>query len=238
MARSISIVEYKVQQAAFFLQMLREAGLDFFAAQCFTDAFASAARSITLAMQAVMNDVPEFQAWYARRRAQLRSDALARFFNEYRNASVHIGDSVIRAGSNRRGPDGSQIVHYYFMPIPDVTEVPTEDVVTVCSRHFATLLQVVFDAFYTFKYHVDDRWYLTKENFRKMGKTMEDALMELGFPEGWLDCGQGIPESKKWRLLRKTQAVGCQINDLFMSYLGRSIEGPDTAPADEERGKP
>lgn len=53
MARSISIVEYKVGQSRFFLEQIPRSGFDFFAAQCFTDAFAAACRSITFSMQAV-----------------------------------------------------------------------------------------------------------------------------------------------------------------------------------------
>ena len=93
MARSISIVEYKVEQARFFLEQIPTSNLNFFAAQCFTDAFVSACRSITFAMQAVINEVDGFKAWYAARIELLKQDRLSRFFNDYRVASTHIGET-------------------------------------------------------------------------------------------------------------------------------------------------
>ena len=146
MTRSTSIVEYKVQQTDFFIGKLKEVGLDFFAAQCFTDAFVSAARSVTFAMQSVISDIPGFNDWYKPRQQRLKADSLARFFNEYRDVSTHVGDTVVLGGSYERDPNGDHIVRYYFGPIPDVSSVPSEDVLTACSRYFATLLAVVFEA--------------------------------------------------------------------------------------------
>jgi hypothetical protein len=83
MPHSISIVEYKVQQAHFFLEQLELSELNFFAAQCFTDAFASACRSITFSMQAVINDVPGFKDWYSPRMGSLKQDRISAFFNAY-----------------------------------------------------------------------------------------------------------------------------------------------------------
>jgi len=70
---------------------------------------------------------------------------------------------------------------YFFMPIQDLPDVPEEDVVTICRRHMSTLLHLIFDAMTEFKYALDDRWYFTEENFRKMGKSFNDAVLELGF---------------------------------------------------------
>jgi len=182
MDRSISIVEYKTQQAAFFLRQLASCGYDMFAAQCYTDAFAASARSVTLALQAVVGRVEGFSQWYSERQDALRQNRLSRFFVKYRNVSSKIGETIVRARKSYRGPDGEQIVLHYFLPITDLPDVPEEDVVTVCRRQMSTLLGLVYNAMSKFRYDLDDRWHFTAENFSKMGKTFRDAVTELGFP--------------------------------------------------------
>lgn len=230
MARSISIVEYKAQQTHFFLEKIGEAELDFFAAQCFVDAFVIAARSITFAMQAVISDVPGFAEWYKVQQSEMKNDAICRFFNEYRTVSTHIGDTVVKGFTTGKNNDGSRAINYYFQPIADLPDVPQDDVQTVCTYYFKALLGLVFGAMQTFKYQLDDRWYFTRENFIRLGKTADDADEELGFPRGWTDIGGAYNEEERWRALRHAQTVGCQLNDLFVVYLGKAILGPDDDP--------
>lgn len=227
MARSISIVEYKVEQARFFLEQIPQSNFNFFAAQCFTDAFASACRSITFSMQAVIKEVDGIEAWYAARIKLLKGDQLSQFFNDYRVASTHIGETVVRGGASFTGEGGRGVVQYYFEPTPDLPSVPDGDVFSVCKTHFTNLLSLVFDAFEKFRYQLDDRWYCTEENFRRMRKSLEDAVEEFGFPREWIAAGSGLPESERWRVLRNTQTAGCQLNAVFQSYLGKIIGGPD-----------
>ena len=52
MSRSVSLLDYKVEQAGFFLEKLSAAKESFVGTQCYSDAFVSACRSITFAMQA------------------------------------------------------------------------------------------------------------------------------------------------------------------------------------------
>jgi len=227
MDRSISIVEYKVQQAHFFLQKLREAELNFFAAQCFFDAFVAAARSITFSMQAVLLDLPGFDKWYRERQLLLRGDPVCKFFNGYRNISTHIGDTVLRGGDFGGSGSGRREVRYFFMPIPDLPNVPEDDVLRVCTEYFESLLSLVYEAILEFKYQLDDRWYFTAQNFSCIDKCIEDAEDELGFPRGWTAVGDGFAAEERWRVLRRTQTVGCQLNDLFAEYLGKTVRGPD-----------
>ncbi|HMD86267.1 MAG TPA: hypothetical protein VKO18_16365 [Terriglobia bacterium] len=114
MVRSISIAEYKVEQARFFLEQISQSELNFFAAQCFVDAFASACRSITLFMQAVINKVAGFKAWYAPRIELQGKDPLSQFFNDYRNVSIHIGDTVVRGGGSFIHKGGNRVGLYFF----------------------------------------------------------------------------------------------------------------------------
>src|ERR1035438_6490554 len=202
MPRSFSIVDYKVSQAEFFLRKIQEAELDFFAAQCFTDAFASAARSITFALQSVCNDIPEFSKWYSAKQEILKTDSLAQFFNRYRTASIHIGDTVVRGGTNYRDADGKRRTTYFFIEVPDIPNPPAEDVYSTCEKHFANILGIVLEAYQLFASQIDDRWYFTADNFQKLGKSIGDALAELGFPKDWLEAGREIPLTDQWRILR------------------------------------
>jgi len=77
--RSISIVDYKAKQAEYFLSRVDVEGYDVFAAQCNCDAFASAARSITFAIQAVCRGIPGFDEWYAVEQEALKSCPFCRF---------------------------------------------------------------------------------------------------------------------------------------------------------------
>jgi len=227
MARSISIVEYKVEQARFFLEKIAQCDSNFFAVQCFTDAFASTCRSITFSMQAVISEVDGFKEWYADRMELLKKDTLSQFFNAFRVASIHIGDTVIRGGTSFTDHNGQRKTQHFFVAIPDVPDVPDEDVLSICTTYFINLLNFVYEAFATFRYQLDDRWYYTEENFRRMGKSFQDAVAELGFPQEWAAAASQFPEAEKWRTLRRSQTVGCQLNGAFQLYLGKIIRGPD-----------
>jgi hypothetical protein len=227
MTRSISIVEYKVKQARFFLEQIAQCDHNFFAVQCFTDAFASTCRSITFSMQAVIGEVDGFKEWYADRVELLKSDRLSKFFNAYRAASIHIGDTVVRGGADFLDQHGRCKTKYFFASIPDLPSVPSEDVLSASTTYFTSILNLVYEAFATFRHRLDDRWYYTEENFRRMGKSFEDAVTELGFPQGWAARTSQFPEAEKWRTLRRSQTMGCQLNDAFHSYLGKIITGPD-----------
>jgi len=91
MSQSFGIVEEKLREAEFFLDELCKTNRRSFQAQCFFSAFASAARSVTLALQATMSDVDGFSDWYEQAQARLKLDPLARFFVEIRNDSIHKG---------------------------------------------------------------------------------------------------------------------------------------------------
>jgi hypothetical protein len=100
------------------------------------------------------------------------------------------------------------------------------DAVQVSTEYFKALVEVVFDCYDKFKCVVDPRWYFTCENFESKGKSIEDALEELGFPGTWVS--DAVPEADGWRVLRSQQPA-CLINDVFRRYTGRTISDPDQA---------
>jgi hypothetical protein len=212
MVRSISIVEYKVEQARFFLEQIAQCDLNFFAAQCFVDAFASACRSITLSIHAVISKVPGFKAWYAPRLELLGNDPLTQFFDDYRNVSIHIGDTVVQGGGSFIDRDGNRVRQFFFVPIPDIPKVPTEDVLSVCRTHFTNLASLVYDAFEEFRCKSDDRWYYTEGHFRQMRKSFEDAVEELAFPREWVAASSELPESERWRVLSRLRKNAARVS--------------------------
>lgn len=227
MPRSFQIVDYKVSQTEFFLENLQKSELNMFAAQCFTDAFVSSARSVTFALQSVCSTIPDFTAWYTNKQKVLRNDPLARFFKEYRDFSVHVGDTIIKGGQAYRDNSGNLNVAYYFGYIPELSNPPIQDVCIACHQYFISLLHLILDAYRTFPYYIDDRWYYTEENFKRLNKSIEDAEEDLGIPRGWTDVGDITFLPKRWKLIRSKHTVGCEINYLFKKYLGEYFLGPD-----------
>lgn len=237
MARSASNIDYKTQQAEFFLRRLSEVNVGFFEAQCFADAFVSASRSVTFTLQAVCSSIPGFVEWYSHQQTIMRADDLMRFFHNYRTSSIHMGDSPTRAGSSARAPDGRTVFLYYFLPTPDLPSPPATDVVSACREYFCRTLRIVLACYRRFPHDLDDRWHYTPEHFCSLGLTVEDAEEALGFPRGWTAVGEASPEQilERWHLLIRHHCVGCQLGELFYEYLGETFDGPEINVTQPER---
>ncbi len=220
--RSFSLVDHKVAEAEFFLGKIRDSGRNFFALRCFVSAFVASTRSITFSLQSVLTGSEGFAEWYSEHQERLRADPTARFFHEFRTVNQHIGDNLVGAGTSGPG----QAVTYWFCASPDVAAVPDEDVVTACDRYFGTLLRIVFDCYLKFGVLIDAHQRYTAEYYASIGKTVEDAEEEFGMPRGWTDIGDPASIPYRWQLLRD-QAAGCEINDLFETYLGKRVPSPE-----------
>ena len=233
MSRSFEVVEEKLYETHFFLEKLRVSSPIGCDARYYFSAFVSAARSITLALQATMSGVTEFDLWYTSAQNKLKVDPLACFFKEIRNDSIHKGLNPLNhvtvehlhehLTSQMRGNDNSHVIVLPCIQGSDST-VLSNDAVQECEIYFKSLLEIIFECYDRFKCTVDTRWYFTSDNFLAMDKTFRDAVIELEFPSDWVDCA---PEGDdRWRALRKQQPP-CQINDLFSRYLGLWIADPD-----------
>jgi hypothetical protein len=220
--RSFSLVDHKVGEAEFFLTKLGACAFDFFAARCYAGAFVASARSITFALQAVLGDADGFPDWYAVEQDRLRANRIARFFHQFRTVNQHIGDNLVSGSSVAPG----RPVKYWFQPTPEVPEVPDDDVMTACREYFCMLLCIVFDCYLRFGPVIDARQRYTAEYFASIGKTIEDAEEECGFPRGWTDIGDPASLPYRWQALRD-QAGGCEIDQLFETYLGRTTPCPE-----------
>lgn len=234
MSDSFSLVENKIQETEYFLDRLQESKRLSFDASCFFSAFVSASRSVTFSVQAVMEGVDGFEGWYEVARRALKSDPLASYFVEVRNDVVHKGMNPLnkvtldhlRESLSRqlRFNDDSHV-----LVIPDASRqegTALADALPVCRAYFISLLSLIYECYLEFRTVVDPRWYFTKENFVDVGKTLDDALVELGFPSSWLS--NTIPESEAWKVLRRQQPP-CALNSVFHEYLGKVIADPDEA---------
>jgi hypothetical protein len=233
MGQSFEVVEGKLCEAEFFLNQFSGSSRFSFEAQCYFSAFVSAARSVTLALQATMTDVADFALWYQSARVKLKADPLAPFFLDIRNKSVHMGlNPLNRVTLDHLREDLFNQMHQeersHVLILPDVSSENSTvltDAVQAATLYFVSLVNVIFESYERFKCAVDPQWYFTCENFVAMGKTFEDAISELGFPPGWASCAP--PGDDGWRALRSQQPP-CQLNDLFRKYIGREITGPET----------
>ena len=226
MTRSFGLVDYKVQEAEYFLLELRHLGkqIDFAAVQFCASAFVSAARSITFAMQSSLKGYPKFETWYETCRQALRTDSLARFFHDFRTVTQHIGVNVVGGGSYINGE-----VLYYFVACPDLPTVPEQNIIAACESYFTAILEMVYDCYIEFGSMVDGQQYFTKENFAVLEKTIEDAEEELGFPRGWTNIGRSDLEPYRWQMLRQ-QADGCLIEEQFKHWLNKALPRPEPLP--------
>lgn len=225
MSRPFGLVDSKVQEAEYFLERILKADRFFFGVRCDAVAFTAAMRSITFAMQSSQKGIPDFDAWYAKKQEQMRSDPLARFFNSFRRISQHIGDNAVIGGSSSEGN-----ALFYFGLLPDLKEVPAIDVASACTAYFRSTLEMVYECYLRFATRINGQWYFTQDNFASLGKTIEDAEEELGLQRGWTQVS-GYDDKTRWFYLRK-QANGCNIQQEFVTWLGRRVPYPD----DEDEG--
>jgi hypothetical protein len=232
MSSSFGVVEDKVREAEFFLTQLRNTSRLSFEAGCYFSAFVSASRSVTFAMQTSLKGVPGFKDWYHSAQKQLKTDPLAPFFVEIRNEMVHTGANPLnRVSLDHLREDLTRQLHGscrgHVLVLPDAQRRDSTilvDAVEACEQYFTSLVSVVYECYSEFKTVVDGRWYFTEANFSSMGKTFEDAVIELGFPPTWAACAPGGPEA--WRVIRSQQPA-CLVNDLFDRFLGKTIPDPD-----------
>jgi hypothetical protein len=157
---------------------------------------------------------------------------LAPFFLEIRNEVVHTGTNPLnRVSLDHLRDDLARQLHGgrrgHVLVLPDAQRPDSTvlfDAVEACEQYFSSLVSVVYECNLVFKTIVNGRWYFTEANFSSLGKTFEDALVELGFPRTWT-AGMPIgPEA--WRALRLQQPP-CLVNDLFDRFLGKTIPDPD-----------
>ena len=221
MPRSFGNVDHKLREAEFFLNEIPRAGAGIFKAQCYVSAFASSTRSVTFALQSSLTGIEGFEDWYATKRDELKRAPIAKFFNDFRRVDIHIGDNVVGGGSS--GP-GHTTLHW-FVPSPDLPEVPSVDVASACREYFVLVLKLVLDCYVQFGPVIDAHQRYTQAHFDQIGKTIEDAEEEVGLPRGHTDIGDPRFLPYRWKLIRQS-VPGCGVNHLFDQYLDQVAPYP------------
>ena len=222
--KTISNIEWKLKEADFFLGKMREVEdhkihpYDFLAYNFYFNSFTVAGRSVTLAVQYVMCDVPGFPEWYVTWQERLRRDPLARRLLEYRNEILHKGEFFVRAGAMQRIEDGVRTRHY-FGDSYNINDTST-DVYSLSKQYMVLLVDLVRDLQRRFAKDVDlldpDQFY-TLENLRDKGYSINDLEEGLGYPRGWTHTQGATEEERLQALLREIPRP--QLQDLYDKYL-------------------
>lgn len=171
-------------------------------------------------MQGSLKGNPKFDCWYAQKQAELRCDALAKFFHDFRTVTQHLGVNVVGGGSQIHG-----FHQFYFVACPDLQVVPEQDVLTACETYFRSVLSLVFECYEVMGPTVHGKWYFKEQHFASRGLSVEDADEELGLPRGGTDIGRPDLLAYRWELLRR-QADGCLIEGEFLRWLGKALPKP------------
>ena len=229
MARSFDLADNKLWEADFFVEKMDEAGSELFEARAYFSAFAAASRSITFALQAVMKDVPGFDAWYHPRRERLKNIDLARFFVEARNVTQKTGEDPLGSLVLRAGRDGNPVTKLFFRASSAYSAVPEEDAVTACKTYLTMLVTLVLECYEGFGRTIDPEQFYTKEAFNDRGLTIDDADEELFGIRGWTST-PGILEAARRQILRDSMP-GCRIDQIFEKDAERSRTRPARIPA-------
>jgi hypothetical protein len=214
MERPLDLIELKVAEADYFLNQMSQSGLDLFAFHCNLSAFLSAARSITLTLQAVMRHVPGFNGWYESARRPLEGDVLARFFVERRNVATKTGDLGVSGGSMRGGTKGLDIRHYFdpqlLTSLPD--EIRRLDVEAMAHQYMRLLIQLVSDW---------ERWFYDNSGPGALptaaNTSPEELEKALGLPVGWTD-GVGLSNEERIRILLRNEPPAISFEQLRSQY--------------------
>lgn len=192
-------------------------------------AFVSASRSITFCLQAVLRDLEGFDRWYTGQQQVLKQNPLARFFIEARNVSQKVGLVPISSGSYKKGADGKVNAKFFFdRSHTDFQELPSSDVLESCHSYFVKLLDIVYNCYVSFGTYIDPHQYYTAANFKRLGKTIDDADEEVIGTRGWTHV-DGWPEAYRWDALRNS-VPGCRISGLFTQYLNKHKPHPPCLP--------
>ena len=161
MARSFGIVEEQLCEAEFFFRLLRGSSPYSSDSRFYFGAFVSAARSVTLALQATMDGVSSFEPWYHSVQEELRADPLARFFKEVRDVSVHTGlnplnevplEHVREDLMSQR--DGR---HSHVIVLPSLHEESSTvlaDAVQASEEFFKSLVMIIYKCYEQFKFPI------------------------------------------------------------------------------------
>jgi hypothetical protein len=217
-SRGFHIVARKVGEADYFLGKLKEVHGYYDEFSYILSAFASAARSITFALQAVMTRYPGFDSWYVSHQEKLKANGLAKYFVNLRNYTQKVGETPIsHTGTIRDG----KINHVsYFVDIDDLKGAPSGEVTKLAEEYFVEVLKVVEKCYRDFWVYADPRAIFTEEGLALLGWVIEDIEEAVGLPRGYTDIPyHGEDKSfQRLRLLAREFQGDEMMEEYFVKY--------------------
>jgi hypothetical protein len=218
-SRGFHIVAQKVGEADYFLEKLKDdlRFSDEFA--YILSAFASAARSITFSLQAVMSGYPGFVEWYSPQQAELRKSKLARYFVDLRNLLQKVGEvPVAHEGWTHNGKFEK---FSYFIDSKALGEAPAGDVMKLSKEYFVLILRLVESCYRHYRIYVDPRMLFTSDGLNALGWTIEDLEEAVGIPRGWTDVPYEGDDKEYQRLrLLSRQFQGDEVMEQYFLKYG------------------
>ena len=219
-AAGFAHVADKFREADFFLERLLECAGHEEEAAYYLSAFASASRSVTFVMQAVMSKFPEFDEWYPAASLPLRESELARYFVKVRNEVLKRG-TMPTSWCGVSGDDGT-VSYYSFTTHPgsDLPGPPIDDVHLAAKTYMVELARLMCRCYRDYDAFVDPRVTFTKRGLAAIGWTVADLLESMGLSRTWLD----IPPTDGGDLLDQQLALLSRyagdevVEDLLIKY--------------------
>jgi hypothetical protein len=219
MARSFDCVDFKLAEADFFLEKMKSCSASIWELNFYFSAFVSAARSVTFALQAVMNDQAGFAEWYSKRQGEMKADPVCSFFVTYRNEVLKTGEFPITGGFAIHGKDRAgkvDVRHRFSRSISSGNKIPPvgrvefiraimsgtdkaldePDVITYCCEYMRKVAGLVACCYKDFGPVIDPDCHYTLENLRRINKSLEDVEQDLGLPRGFTNIGKHNDEER------------------------------------------
>lgn len=225
--RGFHLVADKVAEADYFLDRMKalhqasdEFGFNF-------NAFVSSARSITFVLQAVMHRYPDFDKWYLPQQQRLKDSRLARFFVELRNHLQKVGGAPL-FHSGFSTSQGQFEWNVEFIPITELAEVPSGNVIEISEKYFKLVLDVIRQCYRDYWAYVDPRAIFTARGLEVLNWNVEDVEEALGFPRGYTDIPWPEDEKTEERLKVLSRYGGDELVERFFEkYAIAPSDGED-----------
>ena len=111
-----------------------------------------------------MKGTPNFSEWYEEWQDKLKGNKLARFFQECRTDSQHIGFNQIMSGKIQ---DGQMLLFFGEAEHGRHKYIPEDDVLTACKKHMKTMCEIIDSAYETFGLEIDPDQLYTPEGIQE-----------------------------------------------------------------------
>jgi hypothetical protein len=230
MAGSFDWVDEKLREADYFFTKMNAESANPAHVRYNFSAFVSAGRSVTFAIQAVMQQIDGLECWYAEQREALRADPLARYFITARNDALKNGLNPAHALEKINKDEPLSLSDYFIIYFwdEDPPDTPRGTLYDACLGYMTILVTLVHSIYLRFGPAVDPQQYYTTSHLSAIGRTVEDVVEEImGIERGFF---RGSDEEDLLRQIREQAPTPC-IDHIFVKYLRKDRFGNAVGPA-------